>query len=149
MNPLVLKDPGLHLMLLAIDEELAADTRALGCRQCGEKRKECVTASARAIRQIHIESPLRLARNSQSVRIKQGFKWCPRSECRLIATAKSDSRVHKVGRGCAGVAPWWGGGGRDSSTWAAVPPETPGGTRAFLGLVPLVGARRRISGRNT
>jgi hypothetical protein len=76
MNPLVLKDPGLHLMLLAIDEELAADTRALGCRQCGEKRKECVTASARAIRQIHIESPLRLARNSQSVRIKQGFKWC-------------------------------------------------------------------------
>ena len=28
MNPLVLKDPGLHLMLLAIDEELAADTRA-------------------------------------------------------------------------------------------------------------------------
>jgi hypothetical protein len=50
MNPLVLKDPGLHLMLLAIDEELAADTRALGCRQCGEKRKECVTASARAIR---------------------------------------------------------------------------------------------------
>jgi hypothetical protein len=80
MNPLVLKDPGLHLMLLAIDEELAADTRALGCRQCGEKRKECVTASARAIRQIHIESPLRLARNSQSVRIKQGFKWCPRSE---------------------------------------------------------------------
>ena len=74
MNPLVLKDPGLHLMLLAIDEELAADTRALGCRQ------ECVTASAREIRQIHIESPLRLARNSQSVRIKQGFKWCPRSE---------------------------------------------------------------------
>jgi hypothetical protein len=30
--------------------------------------KECVTASARAIRLIHIESPMRLARNSQSVR---------------------------------------------------------------------------------
>jgi hypothetical protein len=40
MNPLVLKDPGLYPLLVAIDEELAAETRALGCKHCGSKLHE-------------------------------------------------------------------------------------------------------------
>lgn len=38
MSPL--KDPGLYSMLLAIDEELAAQTRAQGCSRCGAKLHE-------------------------------------------------------------------------------------------------------------
>ncbi len=37
MSPTLLQDPGLYPLLIAIDEELAAATRAQGCSHCGAK----------------------------------------------------------------------------------------------------------------